>query len=54
MIVVCDTSPLNYLIRGLINFERTIKRLEEETTFYVAENVLEEFRRRARERNHIQ
>jgi predicted nucleic acid-binding protein len=38
--------------RGLIDFDRTIKLLEEKTTFYVAENVLEEFRRRARERKH--
>jgi hypothetical protein len=43
MIVVSDTSPLNYL------FETTIERLERETTFYVAKDVLEEFRRRARE-----
>jgi predicted nucleic acid-binding protein len=35
--------------RGLLDFERTLKRLDEETTFYVAENVLEEFRRRARD-----
>ena len=35
--------------RGLIDFEKTLERLEKETTFYVAENVLEEFRRRVRE-----
>jgi predicted nucleic acid-binding protein len=35
--------------RGLIDFERTIERLDQETTFYVSEAVLDEFRRRARE-----
>jgi predicted nucleic acid-binding protein len=35
--------------RGLIDFERIMERLEKDTTFYVAEDVLEEFRRRVRE-----
>jgi len=44
MIVVSDTTPLNY------HFEKTVDRLDKETTFYVTEGVLEEFRRRVRER----
>jgi predicted nucleic acid-binding protein len=36
--------------RGLIDFDRTIERLETETTFYVTDDVLEEFKRRTRER----
>ena len=36
--------------RGLIDFDRTIERLEKETTFYVTDDVLEEFKRRTRER----
>ena len=36
--------------RGLIDFENTVERLEKETTFYVAEDVLMEFRRRVRAR----
>jgi predicted nucleic acid-binding protein len=36
--------------RGLIDFEAAIERLSKETTFYVTEHVLEEFRRRVRER----
>jgi predicted nucleic acid-binding protein len=35
--------------RGLIDFEKTLERLDKETTFYVTEDVLEEFRRRVRE-----
>jgi antitoxin (DNA-binding transcriptional repressor) of toxin-antitoxin stability system/predicted HTH domain antitoxin len=35
--------------RGLVNFEKTLERLEKETSFYVSEDVLEEFRRRVRE-----
>jgi predicted nucleic acid-binding protein len=35
--------------RGLIDFEKTLNRLDKETTFYVTEDVLEEFRRRVRE-----
>jgi predicted nucleic acid-binding protein len=35
--------------RELVDFEKALERLEE-TSFYVSENVLEEFRRRVRER----
>ncbi len=40
--------------RGLIDFEMTIDRLAKETTFYVTEDVLEEFRRRVRAQQHTQ
>ena len=40
--------------RGLIDFEKTLERLDKETTFYVTEDVLEEFRRRVREQQHAQ
>jgi predicted nucleic acid-binding protein len=36
--------------RGLVDFEKTVDRLDRETTFYVTEAVLEEFKRRVRER----
>jgi predicted nucleic acid-binding protein len=35
--------------RGLIDFESTLERLDKETTFYVTEDVLAEYRRRAGE-----
>jgi predicted nucleic acid-binding protein len=35
--------------RGLIDFAKTLERLDKETTFYVTEDVLAEFRRRVRE-----
>ncbi len=35
--------------RGLIDFEKTVDRLDKETSFYVTEDVLGEFRRRVRE-----
>jgi predicted nucleic acid-binding protein len=35
--------------RGLIDFEKALERLDQETTFYVTEDVLAEYRRRARE-----
>jgi predicted nucleic acid-binding protein len=35
--------------RGLIDFKKTLERLDKETTFYVTEDVLAEFRRRVRE-----
>ena len=37
--------------RGLIDFEKTVDRLDQETTFYVTEVVLEEFKNRVRERS---
>jgi predicted nucleic acid-binding protein len=40
--------------RGLIDFEMTIDRLAKATTFYVTEDVLEEFRRRVREQHNAQ
>jgi len=43
MIVVSDTSPL---------IDKTLERLDKETTFYVTEDVLAEFRRRVREQQH--
>jgi predicted nucleic acid-binding protein len=33
--------------RGLIDFERTLERLDKETTFYVTADVLADYRRRA-------
>jgi predicted nucleic acid-binding protein len=36
--------------RGLVDFEETVNRLAQETTFYVTEAVLAEFRRRVRNR----
>lgn len=36
--------------RGLVDFEKTIDRLDRETTFYVTEAVLDEFKKRVRER----
>jgi hypothetical protein len=33
----------------LIDFEKTLERLDKDTTFYVTEDVLAEFRRRVRE-----
>jgi len=36
--------------RGLIDFEKTIERLEKETTFYVTDDVIQAFKRRVRER----
>jgi predicted nucleic acid-binding protein len=38
--------------RGLINFEEKLDRLVKETTFYVTEEVLQEFRRRVRSQGH--
>jgi predicted nucleic acid-binding protein len=38
--------------RGLINFEETLDRLVKETTFYVTEEVLQEFRRRVQGQEH--
>ena len=34
----------------MIDFEKTIERLENETTFYVTDDVIREFKRRVRER----
>jgi hypothetical protein len=39
--------------RGLIDFEKTLTRLDNETTFYVTEDVLQEFRRRIREQRDV-
>jgi hypothetical protein len=36
--------------RGMLQFEATIERLINETSFYVAEDVLADYRRRAAER----
>jgi hypothetical protein len=38
----------------LIDFEETLQRFDKETTFYVTEDVLAEFRRRVREQQHVQ
>jgi len=35
--------------RGLIDFEKTLERLDKETTFYVTADVIAEFRRQVRE-----
>lgn len=40
--------------RGLIDFEKALERLDKETTFYVTEDVLAEYGRRAREQHHAQ
>lgn len=40
--------------RGLIDFEMTIDRLAKATTFYVTEDVLEDFRRQVREQHNAQ
>lgn len=38
--------------RRLIDFEKTVERLQQETTFYVTDEVLAEFRRRVSEQQH--
>jgi predicted nucleic acid-binding protein len=38
--------------RGLINFEEKLNRLVKETTFYVTEEVLQEFRQRVQSQEH--
>ncbi len=40
--------------RRLIDFEKTLERLDKDTTFYVTEEVLAEFRRRVKEQQHAQ
>ena len=49
MIVVSDTTPLNY-----INYEKARDRLIKETSFYVTDDVLGESERRYHERKQAQ